>query len=238
MSLIEVLIASAVLLVVSVGLLPLFLSAAKHNIAGSDSSQASRHARSALEDHLALGVDDRRFDLTAPRPGHTIQPSSVGTGGEEMLLGDLFWDNGARAAISAGSERRCNVMVGGAPQAVDGDTDCVKLGDGGWIGVPADAKGIVLWRQRGVVRRFTYADISEGVIDQSGTQLVTLGHAHFFDRPLMSTDPPSSGHFSEQTAELRSERRSGDPGYVPVQLEGATSNLGAGSQRTLILRTF
>ena len=44
MSLIEALFASAILLVIAAGLLPLFIRSCFNNISGSDASQASQHA--------------------------------------------------------------------------------------------------------------------------------------------------------------------------------------------------
>lgn len=238
MSLVEVTIAAAILLVVSIGVLPLFTRAIVNNRSGYDSNQASHLVRTSLEDDLALGFNHPKFDIRNPLPGHFVQPSSIGVGGEEMLQGDFFWDEGALSTVPAGTERNCAVIEGGTAKTADGSTNCVKLGDGGWVVDPTTARGYVLWQRRNVVREYTYADISEGVIDQAGNQLVTLGHSHFFDRPLASGDPPSSGHFREQTIELRSERAGAGGGVEPGQLGETTRPLGPGSQRTRMVRVF
>ncbi len=46
MSLIEVVFASAILLFVAIGLLPLFVRSSFNNISGADSTRASQHAKS------------------------------------------------------------------------------------------------------------------------------------------------------------------------------------------------
>ncbi len=203
MSLIEVVIAAALLLVVSMGTMPLLIRSAFNNIRGLDSTQASQHAISGHEGLLVLAVDDRRFDLGDPLPEHTVQPTATG-GGDEMLLGDVYWDRGARAPSST----------------------AVRVGDGDWIADPSAAQDLVFWRRRGLIRQYTYADISDGVIDAANPdQLTTLGDARLFDNPLASGAESSSAHFKEQEIQLESQRAGGD-------------NLGAGSLRTRIVRTF
>ncbi len=80
MSLIEVVIAAAVLLMVSVGTLPMFVRSAFNTIYGLDSTQASQHAISGHESLLVLAVDDRRLELSDPLPEHTVRPTADGTG--------------------------------------------------------------------------------------------------------------------------------------------------------------
>lgn len=203
MSLIETVIASAVLLTVSIGTLPLFIRSTFNNVHGLDSTQASQHAISGHESLLVLAVDDRHFDLGDPLPDHTLRPAAAGAG-DEMLLGDVYWDRGARAP---------------SPMAV-------RVGDGDWIADPAAAQDLVFWRRRSVIRQYTYADISDGVIDAANPdQLATLGDARLFDSPLARGAESSSAHFKEQEIQLESQRAGGD-------------DLGAGSLRTRIMRTF
>ncbi len=203
MSLVEVVIAAAVLLVVAVGTLPLFVRSTFNNIHGLDSTQASQHAISEHENLMVLAVDDRRFELANPLPEHTVRSAGAGPG-DEMLLGDFFWDRGARA-----------------PSPV-----AVRLGDGDWITDPSAAQDLVFWRRRSLIRQYSYADISDGVIDAANPdQLATLGDARLFDRPLASGAESSRAHFKEQEIQLESQRAGGE-------------NLGAGSLRTRIVRTF
>ncbi len=203
MSLIETVIASAVLLVVSIGTLPLFIRSTFNNVHGLDSTQASQHAISGHEDLMVLAVDDRRFELANPLPEQTVRPAGAGPG-DEMLLGDVWWDRGARA-----------------PNPV-----AVRVGDGDWIADPSAAQGLVFWRRRSLIRQYSYADISDGVIDAGNPdQLATLGDARLFDSPLASDAEASRAHFKEQEIQLESQRAGGE-------------NLGAGSLRTRIVRTF
>ncbi|MEM7354797.1 MAG: hypothetical protein AAF657_28570, partial [Acidobacteriota bacterium] len=204
MSLIEVVFAGAILLVVAAGLLPLFIRSGFNNISGADATQASQHAKSELDDLLIEPIDDPRFDLANALPEHTVQASTVGVGGDEMLRTDLFWDEAARAS----------------------NPHHVRVGDGGWITDPEAGQGLVFWRRRSVIRQYTYADISDGVIDATDpTQLATLGHAQLFDRPLRQIADSSFGHFREQDVQMESQRAGGD-------------DLGAGSLRTRLVRTF
>ena len=203
MSLIEVVVAAAMLLIVSIGTLPLFIRSAFNNVSGLDSTQASQHAISGHESLLVLAVDDQRLALNDPLPEHTVQSTAAGLG-DEMLLGDVFWDRGARSP----------------------SPDTVRVGDGDWIVDPAAAQDLVFWRRRSLIRQYTYADISDGVIDATNPdQLATLGDARLFDTPLASAATASSSHFKEQEVQLESQRAGGD-------------NLGAGSLRTRIVRTF
>jgi len=204
MSLIEVLFASFFLLIVASGLLPLFLRSGFNNIAGSDSTQASQHAKSELDDLLVERIDDERFAFTDVLPEHTIQASSTGIGGDEMLFRDAFWDE------AAGSEGSAHF----------------RIGEGGWTSNPEASQGIVFWRRRSIIRQYTYADISDGVIDVTNPdQLTTLGHSRLFDRPLARLADSSLGHFREQDVQLENQRAGGE-------------ELGKGSLRTRIVRTF
>ena len=188
MSLVEVVFASAMLLFVAIGMVPLFIRSSFNNISGSDATQASQHAKSQQEDLLVETIEDPRFDLSNPLPDHTVQASSTGVGGDEMLFADVFWDAAA-----------------GAP-----DPSHARVGDGGWITDPAAGQGIVFWRRRSVIRLYTYADIADGVIDATNPdQLATLGHARLFDRPLATAADDSLGHFREQDVQLESQRAGG-----------------------------
>ena len=188
LSLIETVIAAAVLLVVAVGTLPLFVRSALNNVKGLDGLQASQYATSEHENLLVEAVDGRRFELSNPLPENTVQPIETGTG-DEMFVDDVFWDRGALAP--------------GPHQ--------VRVGDGDWIADPAAAQDLVFWRRRSVIRQHTYADISDGVIDATNpNQLITLGDARLFDRPLASGVEASSVHFKDQEVRLESQRAGGD----------------------------
>jgi type II secretory pathway pseudopilin PulG len=63
-SLIEALIAAAILLIIALGLIPLFSRAINDNITGNDSTQATNGGRTQLEDMLGLPFANAR--LTVP----------------------------------------------------------------------------------------------------------------------------------------------------------------------------
>ena len=202
MSLVEVLFAAAVLLIVALGTVPLLIRSAFNNVKGLDATQASQHATSEHENLMVLPVDGERFELSLPMAGHTVQPIETGIG-DEMLIGDVYWDRGAQ---SPGPHQ-------------------IRVGDGDWIADPAAAQDLVFWRRMSLVRQYTYADISDGVIDATDPdRLTTLGDARLFDRPLESDAEASSAHFKEQEIQLVSQRAGGD--------------LGANSLKARMVRTF
>ena len=135
LTLVETLIAAAALLIVSLAVVPLFSRALLNNRSGYDSNEASYLVRSELEADLPVEISHSRFDFRNPDPDQSVQASSLGTGGEELLFTDLYWDHGALSpgAPTATPKPLCNIVVGGTPKTLAGSTDCVKLGDAGWI---------------------------------------------------------------------------------------------------------
>jgi prepilin-type N-terminal cleavage/methylation domain-containing protein len=63
-SLIEVLIASGILLVVALGVLPIFAQAVVNNRAGADYTQATNYAKSELERLYSLPIDSPDLEIT------------------------------------------------------------------------------------------------------------------------------------------------------------------------------
>lgn len=64
-SLIEVLIGTAILTIVAVGILPLFASSIRSNREGNDSTQVSNFARERLEEFFELPFNSSRLTLTS-----------------------------------------------------------------------------------------------------------------------------------------------------------------------------
>ena len=64
-TIIEGLVASAILLIVAIGILPLFTSSILNNSRGSDSTTASNFGRSAIETAVTLPVDNAAVDIPA-----------------------------------------------------------------------------------------------------------------------------------------------------------------------------
>lgn len=76
-SVVEVLIAAAVLLIVSIGLLPMFVRSINNNVQGQRMTHLVHRSNSALERVIQTGYLDARFDVT---PGDTFgSPPGPGT---------------------------------------------------------------------------------------------------------------------------------------------------------------
>ncbi|HXO21702.1 MAG TPA: prepilin-type N-terminal cleavage/methylation domain-containing protein [Thermoanaerobaculia bacterium] len=103
-SLIESIIALAILMIIAIGILPLFSSAILNNTRGSDSTQASNFAKSTAERLIAERLDVPT-DLTIPGGSTLVQtdewysPGAFTTAGETSL-GDEVWNPGPPPAAS------------------------------------------------------------------------------------------------------------------------------------------
>lgn len=87
-SMIEVLVAMVLLLVVMVGLLPLFSRSVLENIQGRESTQAGNHGRTELENFIQLGFNNWQLDITA---GTELTSQMFYTQGSQDQLGDESW---------------------------------------------------------------------------------------------------------------------------------------------------
>ncbi len=64
-SLVEAMVAALLLLLIAVGILPLFVNSVTNNAQGQDSSTAANFARARLEEFEQLAFDDPRMQITA-----------------------------------------------------------------------------------------------------------------------------------------------------------------------------
>lgn len=91
-SVVESLIASLILLVIALGLIPLFARALRDNTAGADATQASNHGRARLEEYQQLPFNNQALTLAA---GSTTlgrnESWAQGTPGD---FGDEGWFDG------------------------------------------------------------------------------------------------------------------------------------------------
>lgn len=186
LSLLETLIATAILGIVAVGLLPIFHRAVWNNISGADASLVTQMVKSEQE-----GLESLPYDAPAINMGllDPADPSlrNIAGGGQEMVLSTKVWDPAANAPVVSGYQQ--------------------TLSNGSWLTDPATAQGLVVWRRQSIVRQYTYADISDGVIDvTTGNTLTTLGHPHLFDTPLSADAPTSQVNFVEQDVSITSLR--------------------------------
>jgi len=123
-SLIEVLIASVILLVVLLGIIPLFIRSMSNRQAGLESTAVSSYARTRAETLLELPFDHP--DLTVPAGGDTLEVV------EYLPLGSRVWDRTPAAAANAAWIRTTRVQQFGTADLIDGDTD----GDGDALDQP------------------------------------------------------------------------------------------------------
>ncbi len=192
-SLLETLIASAMLLIIAVAIFPMFHRAVDNNISGAESTQAAQHTRTEIEDLFTLPLDSDVFDMANPLVGHTV--GSAGATGDEMSLGTFLFDPMANVGTGDLYDRS------------------YPMAPGSWIVDENTAVGQIRWERTAIIRQYAYSDIAEGVIDAStGNQLVTKGHPLLFDSPLTKDAPDAQIHFREQEVSIES-RRVGKPTY-------------------------
>lgn len=97
-SIIEVMVASALLLTIAVGVLPLFSSAIVNSTRGRDSTAASNAARSRLEEYSQVFFNNEQVAL----PGSTTE-LIVGDwydAGGSLAMGDEVWRTGPLSAAA------------------------------------------------------------------------------------------------------------------------------------------
>ncbi len=97
-SLIEALIATGILLMIAIGIIPLFASSILNNSRGSDSTTETNHARSQMEDLLQLPWGGAI--LTLPATGTTSEIDEWWAPGDTGMLNDSA--EGWQAALPTG----------------------------------------------------------------------------------------------------------------------------------------
>lgn len=188
-SLVESLIATALLAFVAIAIFPLLHQSVAANISGSDSNQANHHGISELERLLSLPFDSRVLEMEESKRlnDHTIEPDGDG---DRMLLGSFFYDPIAKADTPSGPDELSH-----------------RIATGAWIAERDDARGLVLWRRSTVLRQYSYADIGEGVIDTGASgEIVRAGHPNLFDAPLKQDALDSGINFMEEDVTIESLR--------------------------------
>ncbi len=131
MSLVEALIAMALLLLVAIGILPLFTRAMVNNVAGSEATQAANHARHRLEELGQLPINNVGLAVTA---GNELLNQDQYFSGNEIVHGDEEW---AAAGSGTGFDtwmrttRVRQFRLIDPPGAIDADLDGVVDAIGG-----------------------------------------------------------------------------------------------------------
>ena len=93
-SLIEALIAAAILMVIALGLLPLFSRAINDNVSGNDATQATNNSRTQVEEILQLPFTNQR--LVVPGGSKLLETKDYWTRGNAQQEGSSdegWWAN-------------------------------------------------------------------------------------------------------------------------------------------------
>lgn len=85
-SIIEALIAAAILLIIALGLLPLFSRSINDNVSGNDATQATNVGRTRIEDLLHLPIKNTKLDI--PSGGTVGELKESWTVGDPKQTGD------------------------------------------------------------------------------------------------------------------------------------------------------
>jgi type II secretory pathway pseudopilin PulG len=129
MSLVEALIAMALLLLVTIGILPLFTRAMVNNAAGSAATQAANHARHRLEELEQLPINNVGLEVAA---GNQLLIQDQYFSGAGLIQGDEEWDTaGTGIEMWFRTTRVRQFRLVDPPGAIDADLDLVVEAIGG-----------------------------------------------------------------------------------------------------------
>ncbi len=119
-TLLEVLVAAGLLLVVLVGLLPLFMRSIMENVEGRESTQVSNYGRSELEIFKQLRFNNPELEITT---GNETVVQRYWNQGDPDYLGDERWVDTVPAGEFGLWERTTTVRQYGINGVVDTDLD-------------------------------------------------------------------------------------------------------------------
>lgn len=185
-SLIELLVASALILIITVGILPLFMRAIASNQVGADTTQLSTFMHSGLEQLNQTSANSSQINSWLDS---TTTSGGGGGGGE----------GGGVTAPTPTAEEDDQTFVKTSPKSYwdTGPRDPyqggeVAIGDESWgsDGSQAGAAGspLILWVREYEVRNYGYSDVHTGTIsvsaDGSSSTLYQVGHPKLYDNPL------------------------------------------------------
>lgn len=128
-SMIEALIAAGILLIIALGLIPLFARAITDNATGADSTQASNHGKTQLEDFIQLPFNHQELTLAA---GDTDRQSAESWAQGTSAIGDT--DEGWWPGVPTGRgtilwTRRTQVQQFSIEDALNGSLDTPLAGN-------------------------------------------------------------------------------------------------------------
>lgn len=112
-SMIEALIAAAILLIIALGLIPLFTRSILDNNSGNDATQATNHGKTRLEDLIQLPFNHQRLEVPGGAvDGQAVESWTTGALNQSGDANERWWDGTAPPA-GAGEvlwRRRTNVQ--------------------------------------------------------------------------------------------------------------------------------
>ncbi|NJL26421.1 MAG: hypothetical protein HC897_00410 [Thermoanaerobaculia bacterium] len=159
LSLTEVLIAAALLLLIAISIIPLFQRAVVSNISGGEATQASTGG-------VRVGLESIN-QTTLNHPDMSLPGTS-----NALALSPMVLETGP--------------LVEGQAQAAVGDERWISAPD--WPSALPVLNGRALWARTAQLRNFTYADIHSGTISVTGGGIVTLGDPYYFDSPRSGSE--------------------------------------------------
>lgn len=119
-TLLEVLVAAGLLLVVLVGLLPLFMRSIMENVEGRESTQVSNHGRSELEVFKQLRFNNPELDITT---GTETVVQQYWTMGDPDYVGDEQWVDTVPLGEFGLWDRTTTIRQYGINGVIDNDLD-------------------------------------------------------------------------------------------------------------------
>lgn len=119
-TILELLVAAGLLLVVLVGLLPLFMRSIMENVEGRESTQVSNHGRSELETFKQLRFNNPELDITT---GTETVVQQYWTAGDPDYVGDERWVDTVPAGEFGLWDRTTTVRQYGINGVIDNDLD-------------------------------------------------------------------------------------------------------------------
>ena len=100
-SMIEALIAAAILLIIALGLIPLFTRSILDNNSGNDATQATNHGKTRLEDLIQLPFNHQRLEVPAgAQVGQAVETWTTGALNQAGDPNERWWDGTAPPAGS------------------------------------------------------------------------------------------------------------------------------------------
>lgn len=100
-SMIETLIAAAILLIIALGLIPLFTRSILDNNSGNDATQATNHGKTRLEDLIQLPFNHQRLEVPGGADeGLAVETWTTGALNQSGDLNERWWDGTAPPAGS------------------------------------------------------------------------------------------------------------------------------------------